>query len=475
MKDKVLIVEDEPVVARDIRKTLERNGFKVAGVARTAERALTLIDEDGPSIALVDIFLKGSLTGIDLAKHLNKKGIPFIYISANSNQRVLEAAKTTDPYGFIVKPFREKDLLVTIDIARYRHENNMKISAGNIPAADGPKQSPLNKTGTKAPVSLKQQCSDCENIIGNSALMLNVFNLIQRVAPFDTSVLIMGESGTGKECVASCIVQQSGRKNKPYIKVNCAAIPGELMEAELFGYEKGSFTGALDGKAGKFEMAAGGTILLDEIGEITPKMQSKLLRVLQEKRTHRIGSTSYIKSDVRILAATSRILEKEVAEGRFRLDLYYRLLVFPIVIPPLRERTEDIPLLIDHFIRLYSGKTAGKANAVNDHSMQRLLEYNWPGNVRELQHLIERSLLLNDNEMSVDIELPVVVSARAAENDTHPYIKPMEELERDQIIAALKHCNFRIAGKGGAAEALNIPPTTLHFKMKKLGIKKHFV
>ena len=228
MKVKVLIVEDELIVATDIRKTLERNGIRVAGVARSAEKALELVEEFQPTLALVDIFLKGTLTGIDLAKHLNKKGIPFIYVSANSNQQVLEAAKTTDPYGFIVKPFREKDLMVTIDIARYRHENKIIMSEPG-PASESERKQ--QSFGFEVTGQHKISVSIGENIIGRSAPMLHVFNLIQQVAPFDTSVLILGETGTGKECVANSIVQQSSRKNKPYIKVNCAAIPRELMEA----------------------------------------------------------------------------------------------------------------------------------------------------------------------------------------------------------------------------------------------------
>jgi DNA-binding NtrC family response regulator len=474
MKDKVLIVEDELIVARALCKTLERNGFKVIGVARTTKKALQLIEEFNPSLALVDIFLKGNLTGIDLALHLNKKEIPFIYVSANSNQQVLEVAKTTNPYGFIVKPFREDDLLVTIDIARHRYENGKKMSTANPGTASGEARIPLQAFETKSAASIKQQSFICQNIIGRSASMLHVFNLIQQVAPFDSSVLILGESGTGKEAIANCIVQQSSRRNKLFIKINCAAVPSELMEAELFGYEKGAFTGAIERRAGKFELAAGGSILLDEIGEIKIEMQAKLLRVLQEKEIQRIGSSSVIKSDVRILAATSRVLEKEVAEGRFRLDLYYRLLVFPINLPPLRERIEDIPLLVDHFIRYYSIETGKKVNKVSDDNMQRLLHYRWPGNVRELQLLVERSVLLNDDKMPSDIFPSLFSPDPQPEEKKGIRMKTMEEMERDHIIAVLTQCNFRIAGKGGAAEILDLPPTTLHSKIKKLGIKKHY-
>jgi DNA-binding NtrC family response regulator len=469
MKETILIVEDELIVARDIRKTLERNGYKVAGVARTAEKAISMVETFNPSLVLVDIFLKGNLTGIDLAKQLNHKGIPFIYVSANSNQQVLEAAKATYPFGFIVKPFREKDLLVTIDIARYRNENKMKMAAREALDMESKKTAQL--TDSTKPALRERSTSRFQNIIGQSAPMLHVFNLIQQVAPFDTSVLIWGETGTGKEGVANSIVQLSGRKNKPYIKINCAAIPAELIEAELFGYEKGAFTGANERRAGKFELAAGGTILLDEIGEVSPEVQAKLLRVLQEKEIHRIGGSAVIKTDVRILASTSRILEKEVGEGRFRLDLYYRLLVFPIHLPALRERKEDIPLLVEYYIDYYTRKTGNRIDALSPEQLQRLIQYTWPGNVRQLQHLVERMSLLNNNDISPENESIGIPDPLSSENKEIPHTKTLEEMERDYILSVLKQCNFKIAGKGGAAEILNLPATTLHSKIKKLGIK----
>jgi len=471
MKQKVLLVEDESIVARDIRKTLERNGFKVVGVARSVEKAFSLIEEHHPTLALVDIFLKGNLTGIDLAEVLNKKEIPFIYLSANSNQQVLEAAKSTNPYGFVIKPFRERDLLLTLDIASYRYENKKTMDNDRI-------YSSLDTTIPLSPSTQKEKIVHskvdqfrCENIIGKSAAMLHVFNLIEQVAPYDTSVLILGESGTGKEGVANCIVQQSPRKNKPFIKVNCAAIPQELMESEFFGHEKGAFTGATEKRIGKFEQAIGGTILLDEVGEITLEMQAKLLRVLQERESQRIGSASTIKADVRILASTSRILEKELSEGKFRLDLYYRLLVFPIRLPPLRSRKEDIPLLIDHFLRYYAGKAGKKIPALDPDTMQKLLHYKWPGNVRQLQHMIERMILSNNNKIDPEGESNTDTTPVMQAKKEQPQVKTLDEVERDYILAILKQCNFKISGTGGAAELLNLSANTLHSKMKKLGIK----
>lgn len=468
--EKILIVEDELIVARDIRTTLERAGYKVSGVVRTAEKALSSIEGSRPTLVLVDIFLKGALTGIDLATWLDKESIPFIYVSANSDQPVLEAAKTTNPYGFVVKPFREKDLLVAVDIARYRYENHKRMAPSPAPSTshEDPALS-LSRTG-------RASIRTPEGLIGKSAPMLHIFRRIQQVAPYDTSVLLLGESGTGKEGVANAIFRASSRSAKPFIKINCAAIPPGLMESELFGYEKGAFTGAMDRKTGKFELANGGTILLDEVGEMPLDMQAKLLRVLQEKEIQRIGSSTSIKIDVRIIAATSRHLEKEVGEGRFRLDLYYRLLVFPISLPPLRERKEDIPLLVSYFLEYYSPRTGRNISSLGANMMTKLMDYSWPGNVRELQHLIERSMLLATGSAIDEIELPEeqdTASKEPIHTSTAPP-KTLEEMERGHILEVLRQCNFRITGKGGAAEILKLSPGTLHAKLKKLGITKTY-
>ena len=460
-----MVVEDEPIIAKDIRKTLERNGLKVVGIAGTVEKALSLIERHHPTLALVDIFLKGHLTGVDLAGVLNKKEIPFIFLSANLNHQILEAAKSTNPYGFVVKPFREKDLMLALEIANYRYGNKKKMDRDPVSPDIS---APIEKEKI---VHFKFDQLRCDNFIGKSAGMLHVFNQIEEVAPFDTSVLILGESGTGKEGVANCIVQRSSRKNKPYIKVNCAAIPAELMESEFFGHEKGAFTGASERRIGKFEQAIGGTILLDEVGEISLEMQAKLLRVLQEKEIQRIGCSSVIKADVRILASTSRVLEKEVEEGKFRLDLYYRLLVFPITLPPLRSRKEDIPLLIDYFLRYYESKFGKKVDPLDPDTMQKLLHYKWPGNVRELQHMIERMILSNNHKIVPEAGPGTIKTQPIQPEKEMLPVKTLDEVERDYILTILKECNFKISGKGGAAELLNLSANTLYSKMKKYGIK----
>lgn len=641
MNTKVLIVEDQFVEANDLQLILKKAGYEVCGIARSVPIAREIIKRETPGLVLLDIFLKGKLTGIDLAEQLREDNIAFVYLSANSNEETLSAAKKTEPYGFIVKPFREKDLLVTLEIARYRHEHSReskyrreseliqqlerteasdykerllqmgKIIQQEIPfdylaigfdepekIADGAasflrvgfneyqtlgikelstimsvttnelikmitgqdkenvaafynteafekiaRKPSLNKIArgkfkmkslllfplvqddgeavnfcfysrrqdiyNTEHLTLLQRLQPAlkkiieripsaenagyvrdekkkssvnnsnatinapgfEGIIGNSHLLLNVFDQIIQVAPFDTSVLILGESGTGKERIADCIHNLSSRKGKPLVKINCATLPATLIESELFGHEKGAFTGASDKRIGKFELANGGTIFLDEIGEMPVDLQVKLLRVLQEKEIERIGSRSPIKIDVRVIAATNRNLEKEVAEGRFRLDLYYRLNVFPIALPALRERTDDIPALAHHFINMYNRKSGKKITGLSDKALKNMMAYNWRGNIRELENLIERSVLLAKGAIIEDISLPAQ-KENLSMHVQYSTVKTIHENERDHIISVLKKYNGKIWGTGGAAEALNIPPSTLKSKMKKLGISK---
>ena len=458
MNKKILIVEDEFIVANDLSLMLRRAGYTVCGIADSVPEARDIVSREKPDLVLLDIQLKGRLTGIDLARELREQQIAFVFLSALSSQSILESAKATQPYGFLVKPFREKDILVTLDIAWYRHQHDVE-------------QASKKRTMSAEPL---EKIQDFEGIIGKSKPLLTVLELIIQVAPTDTSVLILGESGTGKEQIANCVHNLSPRKSKPFVKVNCAALPTNLIESELFGHEKGAFTGALERRIGKFEQASGGTILLDEIGEMPPEMQVKLLRVLQEKEIERIGGRAPIKVDVRIVAATNRNLEKEIAEGRFRLDLYYRLNIFPITLPPLRERKEDIPSLAYHFVSRYARKIGKTITDISPKVLKDLATYDWPGNIRELEHLLERSILLTSGSIIKEIYLPPIAQKGTAREPDETRIKTIEENERDHILAVLKKCDGKIWGPGGAAELLGVPPTTLNSKIKKLGIKKGF-
>ncbi|MBT2560647.1 sigma 54-interacting transcriptional regulator [Pedobacter sp. ISL-68] len=647
MPKEILIVEDEFIIADTLSRIIKKAGYGLSGIANTVAEALEIIHRKQPDFVLIDIQLIGELSGIDLANSLTELNLPFIFISANSNQKILEAAKKTKPYGFVIKPFRDKDVIVALEIALYRYENNKEIGfrqdtalqrkAAQIINSDADwkqkllgiskalqpyvpfeyvtvgfkseREQPFNEYGflrigydeyqnigpaelaTITGISLKdlstlsnedpldsfanyydqedligllykqsikklitknfkmnshfvlplqingkgiffinfysrltnaygedhllfgnryekfltgfidtllsdpqqtlistgkveyrpanreqkiEKSNLFEGIIGNSHLLLKVFDNIIQVAPANSSVLILGESGTGKEKIAHRIHALSPRNNKPYIKVNCAALPITLIESELFGHEKGSFTGAYDKKIGKFEQAHTGTIFLDEIGEIPLEIQVKLLRVLQEKEIERVGGRETIKTDVRIVAATNRNLEQEVAEGRFRLDLYYRLNVIPIVMPALRDRIDDIPVLAKHFLTYYNRKTGKNVRELSNEVVDQLKTYHWPGNIRELENLIERNILLSKNDQIDHIDLPRQLLNPASTGFSEPIVSSMSESEKTHILAALKKCNGKIWGTGGAAELLKLPPTTLNSKMKRLGIKKDF-
>ena len=309
---------------------------------------------------------------------------------------------------------------------------------------------------------------DDMGLIGNSEAMQKVRSLIKLVSDSDSGVLILGESGTGKELVAKALHDNSGRSGKQLIKVNCAAIPKNLLESELFGHEKGSFTGAIAQKKGKFEYAHNGTLFLDEVGEMPLELQVKLLRVLQEKEIQRIGSNIHITVNTRIIAATNRDLQEEVKNGNFRADLYYRLNVFPIHVPPLKDRPDDIPDLANFFIQRYAVKNNKPQKNITTKALKALKLYNWPGNVRELEHALERAFLLSPDKTIKEI----LVGNPKETVPSHPAIKPWFEFEKEYILTVLKFCEGKISGPNGAAALLQMPPTTLQSKMERLDIKK---
>ena len=324
-----------------------------------------------------------------------------------------------------------------------------------------------------------------EEIVGQSRALAEVIEKVKLVASTDSSVLILGETGTGKELVARAVHSNSERRNRPLVKVNCAALPVGLIESELFGHEKGAFTGAIDRRIGRFELAHGGTIFLDEIGDMPPDLQAKLLRVLQEQEFERVGGSNLIKVDVRVIAATNRDLFRSVSEGTFRQDLYYRLNVFPIQLPPLRERREDIPPLVHYFVRRFSLKIGRKITRIQRETMERLVSYSWPGNVRELENVIERAVILSPGielEVAPGVlpEIAAVANAQAAaprpapeeKSPGAPSPQSIDQVERNHILAVLMRTNWRIEGSEGAAALLNLNPSTLRSRMKKLGVQR---
>jgi formate hydrogenlyase transcriptional activator len=332
-------------------------------------------------------------------------------------------------------------------------------------------------------VYLKQEIETAHHyaeIIGESPEIKQVFHLVSQVAAADSTVLILGETGTGKELIARAIHNHSPRANKMLVKVNCAALPANLIESELFGHEKGSFTGATERRIGKFELANGGSLFLDEIGEMPLELQVKLLRALQEREIERVGGKGVIRVDVRIIAATNRKLEEEVREGRFRTDLYFRISTFPIHLPALRDRKSDIPLLATHFADRFAKKSGKAIDTISQRAIQDLMLYHWPGNIRELEHQIERSVLLTQGHTIKMIQLPFAAPVNHSENgvdktESMMPIRTIDEHERELIIRTLRHCAGKVSGPNGAAALLGVPSTTLNAKIKRLGIRKNFM
>lgn len=311
-----------------------------------------------------------------------------------------------------------------------------------------------------------------EEIVGSSPALQVVLSGVAKVAPTDSTVLVTGETGTGKELIARAIHKRSQRSSRAFVSVNCAAIPHDLIASELFGHEKGSFTGATQRRLGRFESADGGTIFLDEVGELPADMQIALLRVLQEREFQRVGGNESLKTDVRVVAATNRDLQAAIAEGRFREDLFYRLNVFPIEVPPLRERKEDIPLLVEYFVERYASTTGKTITSITKKSMELLQSYSWPGNIRELQNVIERSVIICDTEnLSID-ESWLARRSPARDSKIQAFPETLAAHERQMIEAALAQTNGRVSGPRGAAAILGIPQSTLDSRIKALKINK---
>jgi two-component system response regulator HydG len=456
LKAKILIVEDQFIEAKSLNVILVNAGYAPCSIARSVTAALSIIEKERPDLVLVDIFLQGEGTGIDLGNILNEKNIAFVYLSANSNRQILEAAKSTKPYGFMVKPFRAKDVLIMLDVALYLHEHR-------FPEANKPTSSQKTESVVLPP--------EFGHLVGKSRKFLESLERAKMVAASDTSVLILGESGTGKELIAHSIHKVSSRKYKPFVVVNCGTLPANLVESDLFGHEKGSYTGAITKREGKFELADGGTIFLDEIGELPLELQVKFLRVLQEREIEPIGGKPR-KINVRVLAATNKDLEEEVAAGRFRIDLYYRLNVFPLMLPPLRERKEDIPLLANYFLKKYCAEEGRQVPILPTEASDELMQFDWPGNIRELENTIQRNVVLTNGSVIESLEIPVSKKAAGLTKSNSNGFKTILENERDHILAVLDSCNWKISGKGGAAEILDINVNTLNSRMKKLGIER---
>ncbi|WP_396638532.1 sigma-54-dependent transcriptional regulator [Maribacter sp. R77961] len=447
MSKKLLIVEDEFLIANDIRTIVTQLGYAVMALAKSADEALKAVQAEKPDIALLDINIIGDRNGIELAKILTKKySIPHLFITSYSDNAIISQMNNTHPLGYILKPFDERDIRVALQMCSVALEEEVIENVKKV--------------------SIKKS----SGIIGESAKLQETLKKAQLVAPTDVTVLISGETGVGKEVIMNTIHLNGNQKNNKLVKVNCAALPSELIESVLFGHEKGSFTGATEKRIGKFEQANGGTIFLDEIGELPLTSQSKLLRVLQEKEIETVGGSVQKKIDVRVIAATNKDLSQCVSDGTFRADLYFRLSTFPITVAPLRERHDDILPLANHFLEKAAERFNKENTQLSKASEKALLSYNWPGNIRELEHVIDRALLLNESE-ELQIELEANTSVKNGSSKEFQ-LKSLEQIEREQIIETLKYCNGKVRGANGAAEILKLHPNTLDFKIKKLGINK---
>jgi PAS domain S-box-containing protein len=405
--------------------------------------------EPEKSKAYIDEIFEGDISRIPLINHKKKDETIF---------------PTEISAGTFMWKNRRMFVLIIRDITeRLNRENELKSALDELQEIK--KRLEAENVYLKEEFHLNPNFSD---IIGHSKAFKKVLRKIEQVAVTDTTVLILGETGTGKELLARAIHNQSSRKERSLVKVNCAALPANLIESELFGHEKGSFTGAVARKAGRFELANGGTIFLDEIGDLPLELQSKLLRVLQEGELERVGGTSTIKVDVRVIAATNLELEKAMAEGSFREDLYYRLNVFPINSPPLRDRREDIPALVKFFVQKHGPKLHKQIETIPKNVMEALKEYHWPGNVRELENIIERSLIHSQGDQLTlgDHFRQAVRSPKKKE------IRTLAERQKEDILEALEATSWRVSGKRGAADILGLKPTTLEARMEKLGIKR---
>ncbi|GAX59454.1 response regulator containing cheY-like receiver, AAA-type ATPase [Candidatus Scalindua japonica] len=448
LKQTVLVVDDQESIRLALSRMLSKEGYEVF-VAESGESALDILREKKINVMLSDLKMH-KMDGLRLLKasKLIKPEVEVILITAHGTIEKAVGAMKDGAYDFITKPF--KKIVITNMIRKAIEKQALVVE---------------NKY-------LQEQLAHSEqdrhaDIIGQSGVMCEVVKLAEQVAPSQASVLIQGESGTGKEAIASLIHSIGARMDKPFVKVSCAALPDSLLESELFGYEKGAFTGAVNQKEGRFELAHNGTLFLDEIGEITPSIQVKLLRVLQEGEFERLGGTSVLKSNVRIISATNVDLANAIKEKKFREDLFYRLNVITIDIPPLRERREDIPLLISHFFKIYQKKNNKRIEGISEEALDIMTGYQWPGNVRELKNVIERAVVLAQDMVITQKDLPGNIAGGRIEEKKFfiPFGMPLREIETKIINETLKRSK---GDKEVTAKLLGITPRTIYRKMNSL-------
>jgi two-component system response regulator AtoC len=445
---KILVIDDEVNIREALAALLRDEGYEVSAAA-SAEQAMSILESDYFQIVISDMRMDGA-SGIDLLRWLrpNCPDTEMILLTAYGSVESAVEAMKLGAYDYLAKPVDRRRLPILIEKALEKQ----RLTTEN--------------RRLRRRLSVKEEFS---NIIGSSGRIRQIFKVISEVAPTNATILITGESGTGKELVARAIHSRSNRREGAFLTLNCGALPDTLLESELFGYEKGAFTGATGMKLGRIEQASGGTLFLDEIGDTTPKTQVDLLRVLQERELRRLGGSNAIKVDVRFIAATNKDLAAEIAERRFREDLYYRLNVVPILMPTLRERKEDIPILVQAFLEEFCRLHQKEMKKIADATMDLMLQYSWPGNVRELRNVVERMVLLSHTDNLEPRDLPSPISR---EPEGHPMIsvlldQPLEEIEKTVIQNVFSRITHN---RRKAAQMMGISLRALHYKIRRYGL-----
>jgi len=444
----ILVIDDEEAMRDSCRQTLSRDGNKVE-TAQDGSKGLALLEKKSFDVVILDLKMPG-LSGMEVLKKIKEddSDVMVIVITGYATVESAVEAMKRGAYDFIPKPFTPDSLRLIVRRALDRRELALEnvLLRGELKASFGP-----------------------DVIIGQSKLMKEVEQLVRKVGPTDTTVLISGESGTGKELVARALHRHSSRKDRPFVAVDCGSLVENLFESELFGHIKGSFTGAITTKYGRFELANGGTLFFDEIGNIGINIQTKLLRVLQEREITKVGSNQVIKVDVRIVAATNKDLQQGVKAGTFREELFYRLSVVPIALPSLRERRDDISLLANYFLSKYNKKRGKDIRAISEQAMKALVEYDWPGNIRELENAIERAVVLSKDDIIKPADLSYYkLSTKSTSNSEVGWTKSLIDMEKEHITKTLR---MFTGHKGKAAKSLGIDRKTLRSKLKKYGIE----
>jgi DNA-binding NtrC family response regulator len=471
----ILVVDDTPQNVKLLGDLLTVKGYAVT-TAADGRAALELLQARKFDLVLLDVMMPGP-DGFEVCERMQKNGgtrdIPVIFLTALDDTFDKVRAFSAGAVDFVTKPFRSEELLARVNTHLALRQARRALEEQNARLREEIEAHNRSKGTIECLVAEIRSAHDFDGILGESPALLGLLEQVGQVAATDSTVLIQGETGTGKELIARAIHGRSQRRDRPLIKLNCAALPRDLVESELFGHEKGAFTGATQQRAGRFELADGGTLFLDEVGELPMETQPKLLRVLQEQEFERVGGSKTLRTDIRLIAATNRDLQQRVSAGAFRSDLYFRLNVFPLLLPPLRERRDDIPRLVRHFLER-AGRRLGKSFAgIAPALIERASAYHWPGNVRELENYVERSAILGKPAALETADPPAVKASAATVSpaDRGPS-GTLEEIERSHILRVLEQTKWAIEGEKGAARMLGLNPSTLRGRMRKFGIRK---